>query len=150
GKRLARETGGNCYYAQEAQLLTARLKNFFTAGRLSILPRAGVLAEAPQPIFVLGFPRSGTTLVEQILSAHPRIAAGDELPIIGEITEFLPRLFESPLSYPDALAELWMADHADGLDELRDYYLRKVHQLGVLRKSGATWFTDKMPLNEMH
>lgn len=150
GKRRAREAGGNRYHAQEAELLASRLKTFFTAGRLSILPRAGVLAEAPQPIFVLGFPRSGTTLVEQILSAHPRIAAGDELPIIGEITEFLPRLFESPLSYPDALAELWMADHADGLDELRDHYLRKVRQLGVMRKAGATRFTDKMPLNETH
>jgi len=150
GKRRARETRGHRYLAQEAQLLATRLKAFFTTSRLSILPRAGVLDEAPQPIFVLGFPRSGTTLVEQTLSAHPRIAAGDELPLIGDIANILPRLFESPLSYPDALAELWMADHVDGLDELRDYYLRKVHQLGVLRKSGATWFTDKMPLNEMH
>ncbi|MBN9561501.1 MAG: sulfotransferase [Alphaproteobacteria bacterium] len=150
GKRQGREIGGNRYYAQEAELLIGRLKAFFTAGRLSILPRARVLAEAPQPIFILGFPRSGTTLVEQILSAHPRIAAGDELPIIGEITATLPRLFESPLSYPDALAELWMADHADGLDELRDYYLRKVRQLGVMQKVGASRFTDKMPLNETH
>lgn len=101
-------------------------------------------------MFVLGFPRSGTTLVEQMLSAHPRIAAGDELSLIGDISGILPRLFESPLGYPEALAELWMADHADGLDELRDHYLRKVRQLGVLRKPGATRFTDKMPLNEMH
>ncbi len=150
GKRRARETGGHRYCAEEAQLLATRLKAFFTAGRLSILPRAGVLDGAPQPIFILGFPRSGTTLVEQTLSAHPRIAAGDELPLIGEITGILPRLFESPLSYPDALAELWMADHVDGLDELRDHYLRKVRQLGVLRKPGATRFTDKMPLNETH
>jgi tetratricopeptide (TPR) repeat protein len=150
GKRQARESGGQRYLAQEAQLLAARLKAFFTAARLSILPRAGVLGDTPQPIFILGFPRSGTTLVEQMLSAHPHIAAGDELPVIGEITGILPRQFESPLSYPDALAELWMADHVDGLDELRDHYLRKVRQLGVMRKPGAVRFTDKMPLNEMH
>jgi tetratricopeptide (TPR) repeat protein len=150
GKRQARETGRHRYFAHEAQLLATRLKTFFTAGRLSILPRAGVLDEAPQPIFILGFPRSGTTLVEQTLSAHPHIVAGDELPLISDITAILPRLFESPLSYPDALAELWMADHVDGLDELRDHYLRKVRQLGVLRKPGAARFTDKMPLNEMH
>ncbi len=150
GKRRARETSGHRYLGEEAQRLAARLKAFFTAGRLSILPRAGVLSETPQPVFVLGFPRSGTTLVEQMLSAHPRIAAGDELSLIGDISGILPRLFESPLGYPEALAELWMADHADGLDELRDHYLRKVRQLGVLRKPGATRFTDKMPLNEMH
>ncbi len=150
GKRQAREMGGQRYRAEEAQQLAARLKTFFTARRLSILPRARVLDGVPQPVFILGFPRSGTTLVEQMLSAHPRIAAGDELPIIGDITSILPRLFDSPLTYPDALAELWLAEHVDGLDELRDHYLRKVRQLGVLRKPGAARFTDKMPLNEMH
>ena len=103
----------------------------------------------PQPIFILGFPRSGTTLVEQTLSAHPKIAAGDELPLIHEITAIMPRMLASPLGYPEALAELWMGDQREGLDNLRDYYLQKVRQMGVLRE-GAARFTDKMPLNETH
>ena len=98
---------------------------------------------------MLGFPRSGTTLVEQTLSAHPRIAAGDELPFIAEVAELMPRLLESPLAYPDALAELWMGDHREDLDNLRDHYLRRVGELGIVPQ-GAAWFTDKMPLNEMH
>jgi hypothetical protein len=98
---------------------------------------------------VLGFPRSGTTLVEQTLSAHSAIVAGDELPIIAELAGIMPRMMDSPLAYPEALAELWMGDHCDDLDTLRDYYLRKVAQLGIGR-DGARWFTDKMPLNEMH
>jgi Sulfotransferase family len=83
------------------------------------------------------------------LSAHPHICAGDELPFINEITQIMPRMLNSPLAYPEALAELWMGDQHEGLDNLRDYYLQRVRQLGILTP-GATWFTDKMPLNETH
>ena len=147
-KRKARECSGQQYQADDAQLLARRLKQFFTTGRLGILPRAGV-TPGPQPIFILGFPRSGTTLVEQTLSAHPRISAGDELTLVSDIAARLPRLLDSPLGYPEALAELWMADHREGLDDLRDLYLQGVRRLGVVQP-GAAWFTDKMPLNEMH
>ncbi len=149
GKRLARELSGHVYLDQQAQELTNRLRNFFVAGRLKTLPRAGVRTDVPQPIFVLGFPRSGTTLVEQTLTAHPRIAAGDELPLINDITHLMPRMLASPLGYPEAMAELWMGDQRAGLDNLRDWYLQKVEQMGILTE-GAVWFTDKMPLNETH
>jgi hypothetical protein len=59
------------------------------------------------------------------------------------------RVLNSPLSYPEALAELWMGDRQHGLDDLRDYYLERVRQLDVV-EPGAAWFTDKMPLNETH
>jgi tetratricopeptide (TPR) repeat protein len=149
GKRLARERSGKAYLDEEAGREITRLTRFFVAPRLNLLPRAAPRRDVPQPIFILGFPRSGTTLVEQTLSAHPAIAAGDELPLIHEITQIMPRMLASPLAYPQALAELWMGDHRDGLETLRDHYLQKVRQLGVLRP-GATRFTDKMPLNETH
>jgi tetratricopeptide (TPR) repeat protein len=147
GKRLARELTGNVYMDQLASDAVARLRGFFVGGRLALLPRAGVRTDVPQPVFVLGFPRSGTTLVEQTLSAHPMISAGDELPLINDITNIMPRMLNSPLQYPEALAELWMGDHCDGLDNLRDYYLQKAAQMEVAAP-GAAWFTDKMPLNE--
>jgi hypothetical protein len=59
------------------------------------------------------------------------------------------RTLNSPMSYPEALAELWMGDRRHGLDELRDYYLGQVGRLGIV-EPGAAWFTDKMPLNETH
>jgi Tfp pilus assembly protein PilF len=149
GKRLARELSGQAYLDNEAHAQIERLRNFFTSGRLRLMPRAKLRSDVPQPIFILGFPRSGTTLVEQTLSAHPKIAAGDELPLIHEIAAIMPRMLASPLGYPEALTELWMGDQREGLDNLRDYYLQKVRQMGVLR-SGATRFTDKMPLNETH
>jgi tetratricopeptide (TPR) repeat protein len=149
GKRLCREVSGLAYLEDQARQLVERSQGFFTETRLRVLPRAQPRNDLPQPIFILGFPRSGTTLVEQTLSAHPQIAAGDELPFVNEITASMPRILNSPLTYPEALSELWMGDRCDGLDELRDYYLQRVLQLGIL-EPGASWFTDKMPLNETH
>jgi Tfp pilus assembly protein PilF len=147
GKARLRERSGVSYLDGPAQQHIARRKNFFTAIRLKKLPRARRRAGVAQPLFVVGFPRSGTTLLEQTLSVHPHIAAGDELPFIPEIVQLMPRLLDSPLAYPDALAELWMGDHREDLDTLRDHYLRKVAQLDIVRE-GTHWFTDKLPLNE--
>ncbi len=158
GKRRLRELTGNAYLAEHVENLFQRLSAFFVSGRLRTLPRAAQRTGTAQPLFVLGFPRSGTTLLEQTLTAHPRIAAGDELPMVSEITNIMPRMLDSPLAYPEALAELWMGDHREDLGNLRDYYLQKVAQLGItplgapLGKAGdgVAWFTDKMPLNETH
>jgi tetratricopeptide (TPR) repeat protein len=147
GKQRLREVSGQAYLESHAQQLATRLRNFFTAKRLATLPRATVRSDVAQPLFVLGFPRSGTTLLEQTLTAHPRVAAGDELPFMAEITNLMPRMLDSPLAYPEALSELWMGDHREDLDNLRDYYLRKVAHLDIV-PAGAAWFTDKMPLNE--
>ena len=148
-KRLAREITGKSYLDQQAREIADRSRQFFVSDRLRLMPRASVREGSAQPIFIMGFPRSGTTLVEQALSAHPRISAGDELPFIGELSDAIPRLFGSPLSYPEALAELWMGDNRRGPGTLRDAYLLKAELRGVV-KPGSTYLTDKMPLNEMH
>ena len=148
-KRTLRALTGQSYMAEEAAALVRRLKAFFVAPRLKILPRAAVRSDVAQPVFIVGFPRSGTTMIEQTLSAHPLISAGDELPIVGELTGLIPRMLNSPLFYPEAFAELWLGDQIEGLDNLRDYYLQRARQLGAIGK-GARWFTDKMPLNETH
>lgn len=147
GKRLLRELTGQAYLAEDAQGHLRRLEGFFTAGRLGLLPRAATREDLAQPLFIVGFPRSGTTMVEQTLTAHPDISAGDELPTINELTQLIPRMLASPLAYPEALADLWMGDQAEGLENLRDYYLQRARQLGAMQP-GARWFTDKMPLNE--
>jgi tetratricopeptide (TPR) repeat protein len=149
GKQRALELGARRYMAEAAADQAARLKGFFIARRLKTLPVAQTRADMPQPVFIVGFPRSGTTLIEQTLTVHPRIAAGDELPYINDITQIMPRLLASPLTYPEALAELWMGDQRDGLNELRDYYLNRAAKSGIF-KPGADFFTDKMPLNETH
>ncbi|MDR3508729.1 MAG: sulfotransferase [Caulobacteraceae bacterium] len=148
-KRGVAAQPGQAYDAVEAEALVGRLKDFFTEGRSRLLPRAGVRTDVSQPIFVVGFPRSGTTLVEQTLSAHPNIAGGDELSIIHQIIGQMQPFLGSPGVYPVALSELWLGDSAGLIDTLRDYYLNEALRLGAARPDRA-WFTDKMPLNETH
>ncbi|HQS11219.1 MAG TPA: sulfotransferase [Xanthobacteraceae bacterium] len=149
GKRQNVAVSGTIYMAEHAADLAARLKAYFTAGRLRIVPRAKPVESGPRPVFILGFPRSGTTMVEQTLSAHPKVSAGDELTFVHDIANLMPRMLNSPLAYPEALADLWMGDQCEGLDNLRDYYLQRARQSGIM-EPGATRFTDKMPLNETH
>ncbi len=149
GKRLCREVQGRRYAEHMAANLVERLKRFFTRQRMSILPRAHKHESMPQPIFIVGFPRSGTTMVEQTLTALPQVSAGDELVFINDLTRVGPRWLGSPLQYPEALADLWMGDNQLVLDQFRDYYLDRAEQLAIW-EDGAKFFTDKMPLNETH
>ncbi|MGB1087647.1 MAG: tetratricopeptide repeat-containing sulfotransferase family protein, partial [Alphaproteobacteria bacterium] len=146
-KKRLRETSGTQYMAQAAQEQAARLKAFFVRGRMSLLTPARKAEGRVQPLFITGFPRSGTTMTEQILSAHPNISAGDELPFLGDMTRFTQRMLGAPLAYPEALADLWMGDNQGAAELLRDHYLLKVDQLEIV-EDGTDWFTDKMPLNE--
>jgi tetratricopeptide (TPR) repeat protein len=148
-KRLAREITGKHYLDVQAREIADRLRQFFVSDRLRLVPVASAREKSAQPIFIMGFPRSGTTLAEQALSGHPRISAGDELPFINELSDAIPRLFGSSLPYPEALAELWMGDNRRGCEALRDAYLQKAELRGVI-EPGSAYFTDKMPLNEMH
>ncbi len=148
-KKRAVSHGARTYMAEAANDLARRLKGFFTERRLKTLPVAETRTDMPQPVFIVGFPRSGTTLFEQTLTVHPLISAGDELPFINDITQIMPRLLASPLSYPEALVELWMGDQRDGLNELQAYYLNRAAKSGIFRE-GTKFFTDKMPLNETH
>jgi hypothetical protein len=61
GKRPLRELTGQRYGAEDAAALSQRQTNFFVAPRLEILPCAGVRSDIAQPIFIVGFPRPGTT-----------------------------------------------------------------------------------------
>jgi hypothetical protein len=67
-------------WTSTARQLIDRLKNFFTEARLRMLPRAGARATSRSRSSSSAFPRSGTTLVEQTLSAHPRISPATNCP----------------------------------------------------------------------
>jgi Flp pilus assembly protein TadD len=137
------------YRSEDVRMRVAALRAFFTRARMALLPRASRSGGLAQPIFIMGFPRSGTTLVEQILSSHSQVSAGDELPVIDDLVTAMPRMLDVPLPYPAALTELWMGDRRHGLDALRDEYLYRTAYRGLLH-GGNTRFTDKMPLNEIN
>lgn len=148
-KQLLRERSGHGYQAEAAAGMSDALRGFFTRARDHLFPRAPLREDSPQPIFILGFPRSGTTLVEQTLSAHPAIAAGDELPVVHNLVERMPNLLGSLLAYPQALSELWLGDRVGHVETLRDLYLNEAARFGAVDPA-KRWFTDKMPLNETH
>ena len=139
---------------QRAQV--SRLMSYFKRDRLSRLTRLthdrrrASPAQAPQPIFIVGFPRSGTTLTEQILASHPSISAGDELDYLQRLTSLAPHLCGIAKPYPDCLDALAQPQASEAsLKKFRDYYVCNAELRGVAAP-GTKWFTDKMPLNEMH
>ena len=93
--------------------------------------------ESDQPIFIVGMPRSGTSLVEQILSAHPNVYGAGEL----EDLRFTSLVAEARTNtrYPECV---------DGIDKellsnLGSWYLSRREQ----QANGKRWVTDKMPQN---
>ena len=107
--------------------------------------RAGAGSPAPDPIFVVGLPRAGSTLIEQILSSHSQVEGTMELPEVTSITLLLRKQGDpdSAAPYHDALTAL----DADGLRALGERYLARTR---IQRKTSAPLFIDKMPNNFMH
>lgn len=84
-----------------------------------------------EPIFIVGMPRSGTTLIEQIISAHPEVSGAGELNFIAQLSKSIN------LDNPNRRLE-----HSD-LEYIRGEYIDKVTKRG----HNAQFFTDKMPHN---
>jgi len=94
------------------------------------------------PIFIVGMPRSGTSLVEQILASHQKIFGAGELPDINDMVDNLPQILGTRVPYPACIREL---------NKSSITHLAKMYLDSVLRKSGTAEFvTDKMPSNFMH
>ena len=149
GKRLlAAEAGGLTYNAQAVETFFARLQRFFVRTNISMLPQAALRTDVPQPIFIMGFPRSGTTLIEQVLTSHSAVRAGGELSFIAELRQFSLQQFTGPEPFPENLARTWTADNRWAATLFRDYYLARAEQYGLLAP-GKRYFTDKMPFNEI-
>jgi tetratricopeptide (TPR) repeat protein len=102
----------------------------------------GLGTDTEVPIFVLGLPRSGTTLVEQILASHSRVHAAGELAFAGECFESLPGI----CGITGAPLECVLHLNRESASEAARRYLNRLPQLG----GGKTRITDKMPDNYLH
>jgi Tfp pilus assembly protein PilF len=144
GKKIQRERYGHAYDPAPLAAQAERYKAFFTADRLLGIPRA----EAPDgavPVFLLGFPRSGTALLEQMLAQVPGFSAGDELfPL--EALAAGSVLQAGTAAYPDNLTDLLIGDGLSVPNGLRAEYLRLRKQAGLETK----FITDRNAGNLWH
>jgi Flp pilus assembly protein TadD len=131
------------YEADDNAGHVARSRRLFT--REFFAARAGWGCEAPDPIFIVGLPRSGSTLVEQILASHSRVEGTQELPDITMIARGIGRRTSraEPSAYPRALEKFSAAE----LRELGERYLEHTR---IQRKTARPLFIDKMPNNFAH
>jgi tetratricopeptide (TPR) repeat protein len=106
--------------------------------------RRGVGCDRPDPIFIVGLPRAGSTLLEQILASHSQVEGTMELADIPRLVHHLQgrEHRDSNPRYPGVLAEL-------SPDELRRFGEKYLEDTRVLR-TGRPFFIDKMPNNFRH
>lgn len=107
--------------------------------------RAGAGCSAPAPIFIVGLPRSGTTLLEQIISSHPAVEGMEELAFLGMIAGRVANAGEGQTI--DAYLDRVPMVPPDRFRELGEYYLGLADSR---RKTAQPFFTDKMPSNFLH
>ncbi len=125
------------YDPVQTELMNERIRATFDAE--FIARHAGAGEPDPAPIFIVGLPRSGSTLIEQILGSHPDVDATHELPEAGRLIQAINRGRRDRDAYPEAVRGY---DAAAFAALGRDY-------LGATRRyrQGAPRFTDKYPNN---
>jgi tetratricopeptide (TPR) repeat protein len=115
-----------------------------TFSKAFLAERTGWGCPIPDAIFIVGMPRAGSTLVEQILASHSQIEGTMELPDIPELVKRLNlKHGDRKDAYPGCLAEL---DRSE-LETLGGEYLDRTR---IQRKSGKPFFIDKLPNNWLH
>lgn len=131
------------YHPSDITEQVQRTKALFTPSFLA--SRAAQGCAAPDPIFVVGLPRSGSTLLEQILASHSHVEGTMELPDIIAIARDLGerKLRSETSKYPEVLAELSPVQ----LAALGESYL---HRTRIQRRTDRPLFIDKMPNNWIH
>jgi tetratricopeptide (TPR) repeat protein len=97
------------------------------------------------PIFIVGMPRSSTTLTEQIISSHPSVMAAGEVTFWNKAKESMPRTLNVKTEYPQCVLDM---DNADSIKiaSLYEAMLKKI----TGKSSSILHITDKMPHNFLH
>jgi tetratricopeptide (TPR) repeat protein len=103
----------------------------------------GLGFDSPAPIFIVGLPRSGSTLIEQILASHSQVEGTLELSTLGEIAVSTGRFLRARKEYPESVRELTSRDY-------RAYGRQYVEATRIYRATDKPRFTDKLPNNFSH
>lgn len=127
--------------AQDMEIRQQDIREVFSHAFLD--EQGGNGCDAPDAIFIVGLPRSGSTLVEQILASHSQVEGTAELSNLSKIAASIGHYRPDNLQYPKALRELrkkdWLAYGRQYIDETRRF-----------RLTDKPFFTDKLPNNFPH
>ena len=131
------------YDALEMSEFVRRSKELLTAEFFAARERFGI--DAPDPIFIVGLPRAGSTLIEQILASHSQVEGTMELPDLLMIAGTLAgrKQASEVARYPKVLGELSL----EASQALGSQYME---QTRIQRKTAKPFFIDKMPNNFLH
>ncbi|MFL2701636.1 MAG: sulfotransferase family protein [Gammaproteobacteria bacterium] len=132
--------GRTTYDPKAIEALSERLKLFFTEDRFNKYKDFG--NNSNSPIFIVGLPRSGSTLIEQILASHSKIEGTMELPNIMNIARKLGNSTKDRTAYPEVIDSLLGSD----LTDLGKSFIDETQFL----RTGKQHFIDKMPNNFSH
>ena len=132
------ERAARAYDPERTRAQVAAAKGLFTPAFLA--ERAGWGEPKSGPIFIVGLPRSGSTLVEQILASHPAVEGTRELMDVQHMADWIAT---RPSGYPAATAGLSPAE----IRQLGHDYLTRTRPL---RRLGRPYFIDKAPWNWLH
>lgn len=113
----------------------------FSAAALTRFSGAGDPSDVP--VFVIGMPRSGTTLVEQILAAHPQVHGAGELKIMQQIADRVSGPGNRAAGYPQLIDYIGVPQ---GAEKLGKHYLDRL----LAKAPGARRIVDKMPANFLY
>lgn len=138
--RRANDLKGVKFNADQFRRRVDLLIDTFSARRIAAGPKS--TRASTKPVFIVGMPRSGTTLVEQILSAHPAVHGAGELNDLLQLAGRMPGSLGVAVPYPLCVSHLSEAA-ADGL---ADRYLSQLER----RAPDAARITDKLPSNFLH
>ena len=104
---------------------------------------AGKGYESAAPIFIVGLPRSGSTLIEQILASHSQVEGTEELPTLSRLAVSIGRYRRDQKQYPYTVRDL-------SGREFRAYGRQYIEEASKYRATDRAHFTDKLPNNFSH
>ena len=137
----SRYRGNIAYDPVQTSITHQKIRDTFTASYLEELRDQNSGVSNPDPIFILGLPRSGSTLLEQILASHSQVDGTSELPDLGRVSPIVTNK-EKGRTYPEGIREMSL----DELQMLGQDYMNRTRR----HRGEADFFTDKMPNNFAH
>ncbi|MDE1896917.1 MAG: sulfotransferase [Rhodospirillales bacterium] len=144
-RTMQRERIGLAYQPAALIAQMERDKAYFTADRVRPLPRAE--AGGFTPVFLLGFPRAGSSLLEQLLAQIPGFAPGDEAAPVAALTPAAAGLLGG--EYPECLDEMLVGEAEYAPERLREMYEAPRRAMGLARP-GVHFITDRTASNVWH